>query len=113
MRTTFKLVAGFALVLFAFIAFGNLANACRYVAGDLNGDGRYDGMDVTYAVRYYYGIPNPPDSCECPEGSGHFWYVAGDVNGSCSFNGLDVTYGVAYFKGGPLPHPCSACPPEQ
>jgi hypothetical protein len=112
-KTTLKGVAGFALAIFIIIAFAQMANACHYVVGDINGDGVFDGMDVVYAVRYYDGIPNPPDSCECPPGSGHFWYVAGDVNGSCNFNGLDVTFMVSYFKGGPLPQPCQYCPPEQ
>ncbi len=84
--------------------------ACEYTVGDANGNGSFNGLDVTYSVAYFKGGPPPPYECECPPGSGNIWYVAGDVNGSCSYNGLDVTYMVAYFKGGPPPHPCPDCP---
>lgn len=113
MRTTYKVVVGFALTLFVLIAFGSVANACHYVVGDFNGDGRFDGMDVVYASKYYANIPSSAYACECPKGSGNAWHVAGDVDGSCSFNGLDITYMVTYFKGGPLLRPCPDCPPEQ
>ncbi len=82
---------------------------CPYIVGDANGNGTFNGLDVTYSVAYFKGGPPPPFECECTPGN--IWYVAGDVNGSCSFNGLDVTYMVAYFKGGPLPHSCPDCPP--
>jgi hypothetical protein len=85
------------------------ATVCDYEVGDANGNGTFNGLDVTYSVAYFKGGPHPPYECECTPGN--IWYVAGDVNGSCSFNGLDVTYMVAYFKGGPLPHPCLDCPP--
>jgi hypothetical protein len=86
--------------------------ACGYVTGDVNDNGSYNGLDITYAVNYFKG-GNPPvyNDCDCPVGG--FWYVAGDVNASCSFNGLDVTYGVTYFKGGDPPQPCPDCPPAQ
>ncbi len=86
-------------------------SVCSYVIGDANGNGSFNGLDVTYSVAYFKGGPPPPYSCECTPGN--TWYVAGDVNQSCSFNGLDVTYMVAYFKGGPAPHPCSDCPPAR
>jgi hypothetical protein len=82
---------------------------CQYIVGDANGNGAFNGLDVTYSVAYFKGGPPPPYACECTPGN--TWYVAGDVNGSCSFNGLDVTYMVAYFKGGPPPHACADCPP--
>jgi hypothetical protein len=113
MRTIYKAVVGLALMLFVLMAFGGVASACRYVVGDVNDDGRFDGMDIVFAVKCFSDGILPPYSCECPPGSGNIWYVAGDVNASCSFNGLDVTYMVAYFKGGPLPRPCPECPPEQ
>ncbi len=84
---------------------------CEYVVGDANGNGSFNGLDVTYSVAYFKGGPPPPYECECTPGN--TWYVSGDVNQSCSFNGLDVTYMVAYFKGGPAPHPCSDCPPAR
>jgi predicted extracellular nuclease len=90
---------------------GGAGPGCEYVVGDANGNGTFNGLDVTYSVAYFKGGPPPPYECECPEGSGNIWYVAGDVNGSCSYNGLDVTYMVAYFKGGPGPRPCPDCPP--
>ncbi len=84
------------------------AGSCQYVVGDVNGNGSFNGIDVTYAVIYFKGGSPPPYICYCPEEP---WFVAGDVNGSCSFNGIDVTYMVTYLKGGPAPHPCPACPP--
>ncbi len=87
------------------------ASPCEYTCGDANGNGAFNGLDVTYSVAYFKGGPPPLNTCECPPGSGNVWYIAGDVNGSCSFNGLDVTYMVAYFKGGPVPHSCPDCPP--
>jgi hypothetical protein len=82
---------------------------CDYVVGDANGNGSFNGLDVTYSVAYFKGGPPPPYECECT--SGNSWFVSGDVNSSCNFNGLDVTYMVAYLKGGPPPHPCPDCPP--
>ncbi len=84
---------------------------CTYVVGDANGNGTFNGLDVTYSVAYFKGGPPPPFECECTPGN--TWYVAGDVNQSCSFNGLDVTYMVAYLKGGPAPRPCPSCPPAR
>lgn len=88
-----------------------IPSPCNYMIGDINNDGHFTGLDVTYMVRFFKGGPHPPYSCECPLGSGNNWYVSGDVNGSCSFSGLDVTYSVRYSKGGPRPIPCSDCPP--
>ena len=77
--------------------------------GDVNGNGEFNGLDVTYGVSYFKGGSAPPYTCECT--SGNIWFVAGDVNASCGFNGLDVTYCVAFLKGGPAPVPCLNCPP--
>jgi hypothetical protein len=85
------------------------APRCDYVVGDANGNGSFNGLDVTYGVAYFKGGPPPLYQCECTPG--HTWYVSGDVNQSCNFNGLDVTYMVSYFKGGPPPSPCPDCPP--
>jgi hypothetical protein len=112
MKITTKVIAGLTLAIFAIIAFSNLASACRYVVGDFNGDGRFDGMDVVYAAKYFKGSSIPPYSCECPTGSGNTWFVNGDVDGSCSFSGADLTLMVKYFKGGQLPKPCPDCQPE-
>jgi subtilisin family serine protease len=82
---------------------------CDYVVGDINDNNAFNGVDVTYGVRYFKGGDPPPYSCDCPPNG--IWFVAGDVNGNCAFNGIDITYMVAYFKGGPLPIPCPDCPP--
>ncbi len=87
-----------------------LGSICNYIPGDANGNGAFNGLDVTYSVNYFRGAGNPPPyTCECHPGNS--WFVAGDVNNSCSFNGLDVTYMVNYFKGGAAPIPCGDCPP--
>jgi predicted glutamine amidotransferase len=85
-----------------------LQAGCRYIAGDANGDGHLNGLDVIYSVSYFKGGPPPPFECNCPVW-GRF-YSAADANGSCNFNGLDVTYSVAFFKGlGPAPLSCPDC----
>lgn len=84
---------------------------CVYIIGDSNGNGSFNGIDVTYSVNYLKGIGGEPvNICDCGEyGS---IYAAADINGNCVFNGLDVTYGVNYLKGiGPAPSACPACPP--
>ena len=82
---------------------------CAYLPGDVNNNGAFNGIDVTYGVSYFKGGLVPPYACEC---NGSTWYVAGDVNNSCVFNGIDITYMVGYFKGGPAPIPCAQCPPQ-
>jgi hypothetical protein len=89
---------------------GGGGGPCSYTVGDINNNGSFNGLDVTYGVNYFKGGPVSPYECECTPG--HTWYVSGDVNGSCSYNGLDITYGVAYFKGGSDPIPCPDCPPN-
>ena len=88
---------------------GGAGPACDYAVGDVNGNGSYNGLDITYGVTYLKGGPPPLYECDCPPHG--IWYVSADVNASCSYNGLDITYGVGYFKGGPLPMPCADCPP--
>lgn len=64
-----------------------------YLAGDANGSGFVNGVDVTYLVAYLKGYGPPPDP-----------FLGGDANGDCLANGMDVVYLVAYFKGfGPEP----------
>jgi hypothetical protein len=71
---------------------------CDYIPGDINGDGERIGGDVTYGVRFFKGIGNPPpDSCYMDSTSAYL-YVAGDCNGNCEFRGSDITRLVAYFK---------------
>ena len=83
---------------------------CQYVDGDINGDGRANGLDVLYGVRYLRGQVFPLNLCDC---LGHgLLYVAGDVNNSCSFNGIDITFIVNRLKGGPEFMPCQDCPPS-
>jgi hypothetical protein len=81
-----------------------------YVAGDVNGSGNYNGLDITFGVSFFKGSALPMYECECAPGN--TWFVSGDVNASCNYNGLDITYGVSYFKGGDGPAPCPDCPPE-
>mgnify|MGYP000411161115 CR=1 FL=1 len=72
---------------------------CDFVPGDINGDGNVMGGDVTYGVRYFKGLGNPPpDSC-WNDSTGSWLYSAGDANGDCQFRGSDITFLVAYFKG--------------
>jgi hypothetical protein len=88
------------------------ASGCNYIAGDINGSGVANGLDVTYGVAFFKGGPPPPIACDmCPEPAP--FYASGDVNGSCSFNGMDITYMVAYFKGGSLLNSCPDCPPAR
>ncbi|OGC89319.1 MAG: hypothetical protein A2W25_13470 [candidate division Zixibacteria bacterium RBG_16_53_22] len=61
-------------------------------AGDANGNGSRNGIDVVFLVSYLKGIGNPPEPL-----------LAGNVNGDCATNGLDVGYLVNYFKGGAQP----------
>ncbi len=109
-----KLLVGLMITLAVCGVFSSTAWACHYVPGDINGDGRVNGLDIIFAVWVYRsGYQFPPERlCECPPGSGNFWLLEGDVNGSCTFNGLDVTYMVTYLKGGPALHYCALCPPE-
>lgn len=64
-----------------------------YLAGDANGSGNVNILDVTFLINYLYKggpAPDPPD--------------AGDPNGSHTTNILDVTYIINYlYKGGPAP----------
>jgi hypothetical protein len=81
-------------------------NNCHYVVGDVNGSNTFNGLDVTYGVRYFKGFGPPPRyTCECTPG--HIWYVVGDVNGDCQYTGLDIVYTVGHFKCG---YPYSECP---
>ena len=82
---------------------------CTYTVGDVNNNGAFNGIDVSYSVGYFKGGNPPPFVCECT--AGNSWFVAGDVNGNCQFNGIDVSYMVGYFKGGAAPVPCPSCPP--
>ncbi|OGC91399.1 MAG: hypothetical protein A2W25_04515 [candidate division Zixibacteria bacterium RBG_16_53_22] len=60
----------------------------QYVAGDANGDGAVNGIDVIYLVGYLKGFVPAPEPI-----------LRADANGSCSVNGLDVVYLVSYLKG--------------
>jgi hypothetical protein len=81
---------------------------CSYVIGDVNNNGAFNGIDVTYAVSYFKGGNLPPYSCNC---NGSNWFVAGDVNGNCRFNGIDILYMTRFgLQGYPL-MPCPHCPP--
>jgi hypothetical protein len=64
----------------------------EYIAGDANGSGDVDALDVTFIVNYCKGFGPPPDP-----------FLGGDANGDCVVNGMDAVYIVAYLKGGPEP----------
>jgi hypothetical protein len=87
-----------------------LSALCYYVLGDVNYNGGFNGIDVTYAVSYFKGGNLPPYSCYC---NGLDWFVAGDVNGNCLFNGIDILYMARFgLRGHPLT-PCPLCPPTE
>jgi hypothetical protein len=92
------------------VGFG-VGGGCEYTPGDANGNGAFNGLDVTYSVNYLKGIgPIPPDNCDCPPHG--ILLAAADANGNCAFNGLDVTYSVNYLKGlGGPPQACDDCEP--
>jgi hypothetical protein len=110
------MIPRFLVVMLILLATAGIITAiaqaeCTYVVGDVNGNGSFTGLDVTYAVRYFKGGPQPPYSCECPSGSGHVWFVTGDANASCSFNGIDVIFMVRNFRMDPTGAiPCPLCP---
>ncbi|MFH2037747.1 MAG: S8 family serine peptidase [Candidatus Zixiibacteriota bacterium] len=62
-------------------------------AGDCNGDGVINILDITFLISYLYKsgpTPNP--------------LIAADPNCTISINILDITYLIAYlYKGGPVP----------
>jgi hypothetical protein len=97
-------------VVFVVVAGGG---GCEYVAGDINGNGSPNGIDVTFGVAYFKGGNLPPIDCNPPcTNQPDPFYAAGDVNGNCTFNGIDITYFVAYLKGSPNPLTfCPDCPP--
>jgi hypothetical protein len=90
----------------------DVEGGCNYIAGDINGNGTSNGVDIVYGVNYLKGGLYPPADCGgiCPQPSP--FYAAGDVNGNCVFNGIDITYFVRYLK---LQVPsllyCADCPP--
>ncbi|OGC91037.1 MAG: hypothetical protein A2W25_08150 [candidate division Zixibacteria bacterium RBG_16_53_22] len=88
---------------------------CDYIVGDINDDGRANGLDVTYGVAYFKGANQPLVDCvpPCTWVTDPF-FAAGDVNGDCRFNGVDITYYVAYLKQvQPALRWCEDCPPIQ
>jgi hypothetical protein len=91
----------------------NQQTGCQYIAGDINGNGFANGIDVVFGVNYFKGSAAPPVDCGgiCPQTSP--FYAAGDVNGNCGFNGIDITFYVNYLKGiVPALLYCPSCPPS-
>ncbi len=107
--TSFVVLASDGLLTDSLIVDLQVTGACSYTAGDVNGSGAFNGLDVTFMVGFFKGGTAPTVECDCPPNG--TIYVQGDVNASCSFNGLDVTYSVTYFKGGSSPVSCPDCPP--
>jgi len=83
--------------------------ACIFTPGDINGNGVFNGIDVTYGVSYLKGQGDPPAvSCDCPPHG--TLYPAADVNGNCLFNGIDIIYAVSFLKSiGAPPASCPDC----
>jgi len=80
---------------------------CPYVPGDVNGNGQFNGIDISYAVNFFKGGHVPPVQCDsCPQPRP--FYAAGDFNGNCVFNGVDITY---IIHGGQVRY-CPTCPPD-
>ena len=83
-----------------------------FIAGDVNGDGKIIGNDVTFGLHFIrnYGSP-PPDSC-FNFAAGTWLYSAADANGDCEFSGSDITYLIQYLlNNNPSPRWCSQTPP--
>jgi hypothetical protein len=78
-------------------AFGGGWQYCNIVAGDANGDGSANGLDVVFLVNYYKGLGYLYEFCRCI--SNLNLHPEADANGDCVNNGLDVTYLVSYLKG--------------
>jgi hypothetical protein len=89
---------------------------CPYIPGDANGNGTFNGLDLTYLVAYFKGGPPPPGpNCHpyCPNQPDPF-YAAADFNGDCEVNGLDITFFMAFSKGRyPNIRYCPDCPPAE
>ena len=91
-------------------AHGGVSSYCIYDAGDVNGDGSANGIDVVYFVNYLKGGPEPVIYCNCANQP--YFYAAADVNGNCVANGIDITFFVRYLKGQvPSLLSCPDCPP--
>jgi hypothetical protein len=113
----FKSLKSFALITaalgFLFIAPSAMSAipldvpASHYVAGDINGNGITNGIDVGYGVSFFKGGNPPPHIVDCTSALG--LAAEADANGNCAFNGIDITYMVGYFKGGPAPRLCNTC----
>jgi hypothetical protein len=87
-----------------------LSPSCTNIAGDANGDGHFNGLDVVYDVNFLKGIGYPVCPTYC-DGYTSPVYREADANGNCQFNGIDITYGINFLKGGPpLPEICPDCP---
>ncbi len=89
------------------------SGGCDYMAGDINGNGSANGIDVVYGVSYLKGGNAPPTDCNPPcTGQPDPFFAAMDVNGNCAANGIDITFFVAYLKGlQPALLNCPNCPP--
>jgi hypothetical protein len=82
--------------------------ASYFEAGDINGNGVANGIDVSYGVSYFKGGNPPPHVVNCTSALG--LYAEADANGTCQFNGIDITYMVSYLKGlGAPPQLCHSC----
>jgi hypothetical protein len=92
------------------IAISALSPLCTGIAGDANGDGHFNGLDVVYDVNFLKGTGHPVCPTYC-SGYTSPVYREADANGNCQFNGIDITYAINFLKGGPpLPEICPDCP---
>jgi hypothetical protein len=79
---------------FSPLCFVQRPETCDYIPGDINGDGTFMGIDITYGLFYLKGHGMaPPDSCYHPDLPGNHWlHSAGDINGNCEFTGADLIW---------------------
>ncbi|OGC93463.1 MAG: hypothetical protein A2W25_05600 [candidate division Zixibacteria bacterium RBG_16_53_22] len=109
--TSFEVIAYDGQYHDSLLVFVTMMGGCRYMPGDVNGDGAANGIDVTFSVTFLKGGAPPPDQCDCPPHG--MLYVAGDVNGNCAYNGIDITFFVAFLKElQPSLGWCEDCPPS-
>jgi len=73
-------------------------------AGDVNGDGLVDVLDVFFLINYLFAGGSPPLHPTGVTGDA-VYYASGDVNHDGNVDVLDVFYLInALFAAGPAPH---------
>jgi len=83
---------------------------CPYYAGDANGDGHFNGVDVLFLSEYFKGSTEPSISCDCEDHG--LLFVGADPNGSCTVNAVDISYMINILKNGGDVVYCPDCYPN-